>query len=369
MDFIQIVATIASLVCAILFFILFMKSMKLQVDIRYILLALFFVIIGNYLIMMLADEPYFIGQILMSFGFLMLFLHYEAIAYGSPNTKVMNLLITCFSASTILNIMSILYLQTPAANGLDPITTSNILGHSVFLLDIGMTLSTYLQTIMIIIIFGRAILIINRINKLAKINATRIELIAIILLLVHRSLFLFRNFVDNSLFINIMTIGLILTIIGLLLFVGNYIRNSDYIYLLPFPIHSIMVYNKSGILCYSRRFEKFNSNMINKDMLITGALTAISSLIQETLGSQARIKHINAQQYQIFFNRLPNDSGKLVVISFGETAFFKKSLERFIKNIDANLLQNINEIENVAVLETKLDSLVKKVFPYVNFII
>jgi hypothetical protein len=256
----------------------------------------------------------------------------------------------------------------PAMNRIDSINSLSILKNSDFVFNVGVTLASYLQTIMSIIIFGRAVYIINKINKLAKIKATRIELIGLILLLIYRSIFLLRNLVNPAIYMGVMTMGLIISIIGLLILIGNYVRNSEYIYLLPFPIHSVMVYSKSGLLCYIRKFERLTPDMENKDILMTGAFTAIAALIQETLGSQAKIQHINAQQYQIFFNRLPNDSGNLVVISYGETAFFHKSLVRFVKTIDATLLEEINSSNDLNLLESKIDILIKKAFPYVNFI-
>ncbi len=364
----DLMTIITSVVTLSLFFILLVKSIKLKVDIRIVLCTVLCITIGNYLASAYSDEILFIGIIILNFGLLILFFHYEAIASGSPNRNVMILLVTMFSAAAMVNILGIIYLQTPAAIGMEALTMTSLLEQTDILLGIGIDISQYLYTIMILIVFARALVIIRRINKQAKIKATRIEMVALVILFVYRLFFLFRSVVSPEMFMSLSTIALGLSIVGLLLFIGNYIVNSDYMYLLPFPLHSLMIYNKTGLLCYIRKFQAVSPEMESKDVLMSGAFTAISALIQETLGGQARIQHINAQQYQIYFHRFPEDAGNLVVTSYGETAFFFKSLARFAKMISAPLLTDLNALTDMAILEPKLDTLVKRAFPYIRFL-
>jgi hypothetical protein len=128
-----------------------------------------------------------------------------------------------------------------------------------------------------------------------------------------------------------------------------------------------MIYNKHGLLCYSRKVEQLQPEMEEQDYLITGAFSAITNLIEENLGGGAKIQHINAQQYQIFFNPLPNNSGTLVVIAYGETALFIRSLQRFIANISPELLDSINSPVISTKLGLNIDNLIQKSYPYVNF--
>ena len=164
-------------------------------------------------------------------------------------------------------------------------------------------------------------------------------------------------------------LGLITAILGVLLLVFNYALHSDYLYFLPFPIHTFMIYNKIGLLCYSRLVKPSDEFNEDKGMLMSGAFSAISAMIQESLGSQAKIQHINAQQYQIFFIPIGNDEGTLVVISYGESGLFKKSLKRFISIFDRGLVEEINySHSDINALEPKLDKVIQKSYPYVKFI-
>ncbi len=367
MDSITTISTILSIVCLSLFFILLRKSIKLQIDIRIVLVTILLMAVGNYIVITSSNEIFFLGQMMLNFGFLIFFFHYEAIAFGSPNKKYMVILCSLYTGSSMINVLGILYLQTPAADALPTLTLTSLMSQTDFLFGLSMNIGVYLTTIMILIVFGRAISIINRIHQQAKARATRIELIALIILFAYRAIFLLRGIIAAEQFIPISTIALGLSIIGLLLLISNYVFNPDYIYLLPFPIHTIMIYNKSGVLCYTRQFKNDPMTVDNAGILMSGAFTAISSLIQETLGLQAKIRHINAVQYQIFFNRLPRDAGHLVVISYGETAFFHKSLQRFARKIDASLLEEIKEISDMTSLEPKIDVLIRQAFPYLRF--
>jgi len=127
-----------------------------------------------------------------------------------------------------------------------------------------------------------------------------------------------------------------------------------------------MLYNKNGLSCYLHQVEINSKLNDEKSQLVTGAFTAITSLIQETLGAQAKLERIQARDFQIIFIRLPQDNGTFVVIAHGDTAFFQKSLKRFVSSIKPDLLKLINEdvVEQIE-LQKQIDAIAKNAFPYV----
>jgi len=128
-----------------------------------------------------------------------------------------------------------------------------------------------------------------------------------------------------------------------------------------------MLYNKNGLLCYSRKVQQKRLGMDEKDLIISGAFTAISALINETLGSQAKIRHINAQQFQIYFNTLPNEVGSFVVIAYGATGLFEKSLNRFISMMTMSFFESLNSAgTEMEALEREIDDMIKDAFPYIQ---
>jgi hypothetical protein len=225
----------------------------------------------------------------------------------------------------------------------------------------------YIISALAIIVFVRAIQIIYNVHNLVHLSVTRNELCGLSMLLIYRITLLPFIWLPEQAMTLVMTLSLIFSIIGLFVLIINYMRNPDYMYLLPFPIHSFMLYNKNGLLCYSRKVQQKRLGMDEKDLIISGAFTAISALINETLGSQAKIRHINAQQFQIYFNTLPNEVGSFVVIAYGATGLFEKSLNRFISMMTTSFFESLNSAgTEMEALEREIDDMIKDAFPYIQ---
>lgn len=343
----SLIMNIINIVLFLLFIVFVFKGHQRRRKAPYISLAILFGLIGNSLasIPLKSNITLFLGVLLVSISFFFIFLHYEMISREKANILVCGFLIGLNITIFSLIIIYLIY---------------NLNSYSIYY-TIKFLCSLCGITAMI-----RSIVIIYRVHHLAKIIATKLELYAVTFLFTYRFVFLIRDvFV---IFEDLLTyIGLIPLIIGILILLLNYIIHPDYIYLLPFPIHSFMLYNESGLLMYSKRvhIEAFKENF--QGILITGVFTAISALIQETLGTGAKLKQINAEQYQIYFINLPRKKGTLAIISLGSTHFFKKSLNRFAQAIPETLLEKMNTIGiNTKKIEPEIDLILNNSFPYVN---
>ncbi|MEA2071655.1 MAG: hypothetical protein U9O98_10255, partial [Asgard group archaeon] len=349
--------------------VLLAKSIHMQINITLLILVIAFCGVGNLLAITLGMIFVQIGSLMVGIGFILLYFHYESIAARKPNMIITNFLLTTYALAVGFNIVLITYL----------------LGNSTILelanqnprfyfyqsgelsLKIAFTAQFYLISLVAFTAFIRSFTVIFKAYSISKSKPALVDSIGLGFLIIYRLLFLPRFFIPEETALLLSTITLGCSVIGLLMILINYVINSDYLYLLPFPIHSFMIYNKHGVLCYSRKVEQFQPEMEEKDYLITGAFSAITNLVEENLEGEAKIQHINAQQYQIFFNPLPNDSGTLVVIAYGETALFIRSLRRFIKSISSKLLESLNNAVLVSDIKHDIDQLIQQSYPYVNF--
>jgi hypothetical protein len=206
--------------------------------------------------------------------------------------------------------------------------------------------------------------------KVIKIKPLIIESIGLMFLFIYGSLYLIR---DIFFYVNayelLTSIALVFSLIGLLLIISNFIIHPDYLYLIPFPIYSFMVFNKAGISCYFRKVKTLDEVEEGKNIehLMAGALTAVSTMFKEVLGAGANIRYIDADNFIILVTSLPENKGTFIVISRGETALFKKSIIRFTLTWPSELREEINEMFDLNEVGPKIDELIKKSFPYVDF--
>lgn len=368
MDPVSIVGYTLSAVLIVLGIVLLIKSIRLKVNINLLFVVILCSAVGNLLAIAFGMIAALVGQILISIGFIALFLHYETIATRKPNMLITGILLMLFAMVVAFNILLIIFLSN-----YDQIELVNQNKQSFFfkiddpVYKTAYILEVYFISIIALITFIRSFVVIFRAYLLSKSKPALVDSIGLGFLIIYRILFLPRYFLSVEQFMTISTIALGFSVVGLFMILVNYIVNPDYLYLLPFPIHSFMIYNNNGVLCYSRKVEQVQPEMEDKDLLISGAFSAISSLIQESLGADAKIQYIDAQQYQIYFNPLPKNSGTLVVIAYGETALFLRSLQRFTASISPTLLTSLNDVTIQTIFKQEIDTLIQKSYPYVNF--
>jgi len=348
-----------------LLLVLYRKSRKMDVDLSFLMVALLIIISGNVISFLPAVLGYYSWTVI-GIGFIFLYFHYSSLIVARPNIWLTVLIFSLFAFSYGINIILTQYItiENPSVsyNITNPSLTTNFVERMAFLF------SNYTAGLLNVVIFGYSFLVTWKVHKRVRGHKTLVDLLAQVILTIFAT-FIFIRFLFVEVIILLSAIGLVCSSVGIFLLIILYVQYPDYIYLLPFPIHSFMVYNQSGLLCYSRTLVRNPGELQDVDILISGALTAISSLIKETLGQGAQIRMINADQYKIYFKQLQKESGTLAVIAFGETGFFEKSLDRFVKRLDPAMLEKINaNIVNSNELEGKIDSAIKSCFPYAEFL-
>jgi len=273
----------------------------------------------------------YISDIFLILGFYSLYLHYESLSSTRPSfwrhLIVYGLTISCITI-LLLSIVAF-YPDKNSAEILIHITSS-IFGVASLLYPLHITLQTHRLT-----------------NK----RATHIELISIFLFLISCVIYvgegliiLFENVSLNPIIDFSEDISNLLFIIALVLLMINYLIHSDYLYQLPFPIHQIMIINKGGILIYNRKVSmvKIPNLNIEREIIMGGFISAIFSVVKEALGSFSQIKYIDTGKYKIYFSQIPGNNGIVSLIASGGNLIIQKSLDRFTKSIDLDIINKIS---------------------------
>jgi len=144
---------------------------------------------------------------------------------------------------------------------------------------------------------------------------------------------------------------------------------GDYIHFLPVQIHTILIYNKAGILAYSQNFSSDKGEVLKQpEMLISGALMAFDGFFKEILGANANLKHIYATGFEFMFAEIPEDKGNIVIITSKANYFIYKSLKKFSQSVPPEIVEIINKAGMRGKYQEELNQLIKKHFPYLIFI-
>ena len=217
-----------------------------------------------------------------------------------------------------------------------------------------------------------------RAHRLTNKRATHIELISIFLLLLTGLLYvgevllrISENVSLNPILNFVADFSTLLFTFALILLMINYLIHSDYLYQLPFPIHQIMIISKGGILIYNRKVSivKIPNLSFEKEILMGGFMTAIFSIVKDTLGSLSQIKYIDTGKYKIYFSQIPGNNGIVSMITSGDNLFIQKSLNRFTKSIDIDIIKKFSTsgVINDDLLD-KIDSFLIKEFPFLTIL-
>ncbi|MBD3254212.1 MAG: hypothetical protein GF383_03925 [Candidatus Lokiarchaeota archaeon] len=154
---------------------------------------------------------------------------------------------------------------------------------------------------------------------------------------------------------------LLVSALGLLIFALGYLQNTQLAYLVPYQCYRIIVIKKSGITCYAKNFE--GEQKIN-DNLISGAISAISSIMESALGFKSELKVIKLLNAVMILDLREGFSGILISNKFSTvlknalTSFLNQFQEKFyplVKTSDMCLDEKT---------EQKVDNLTRNIFSF-----
>ncbi len=338
-----------NIILVIMFAVFIYKGINRKFFAPFLTTALILALIGNIIAFIENDmKVNLYGIFLISIGFFFLYLHFEALISIRPKA---------FTYIILLGLNSMLFIITL-------IKSFDLLSD-----DLSFLICSKIMSLGAVIAFSRILIIAIKVNQNAKLKETKLEFIAMLLFLIYAILYFIRNFFiqDVMLYSLFSQVSIIFSTLGSIFMVLNYILHPNYIYYLPFPIHSVILYNKNGVISYSRNLDSVGLLQKFPEIVLSGTFSAISILIKETLGSGAKIQKINADQYQIYFINFPKENMTLAVIALGNTYFFQKSLKKFSKLIPHETLKSMNEPGvNLLDIRPEIDKYLLKAFPYIR---
>ena len=293
-----------------------------------------------------------LGMLIYSLLFLFMFLHYEYEHRTMPSSRLLSVMMGIFGALVLA--LSLAFINY----GKLGVSLTDL---ALFILY-GLALYVFTQSFLVSFQASRRIPEKQQIIETISIGALLSGSIAYIIGT------LFRTTLMELLGFSPLTIGDVLVIIGLFMLTGNYLAKIDFLYRLPIPIHQIILFNDAGVPVYVKKVQTRGLERINiQETLFTGTITAITSLIKETLGTSSRFRTLDAGNKQIFLES--NNNVTALVITDKGTRFLLRSLKQLMKLIPEDIKDMLNKpMISSSEMEEKIDPLIKKAFPYVEFI-
>ena len=155
---------------------------------------------------------------------------------------------------------------------------------------------------------------------------------------------------------------LLVSSIGLLIFALGYLQNTQLAYLVPYQCHRIIILKKTGITCYAKNFEQ--EQKIN-DILISGAISAISSIMESALGFKSELKEIKLLNAVMILDLREDFSGILIANKF--SVVLKDALKSFDDQFQEKFFPLIKSSDLCLdeSSEERVDKLISNIFSFV----
>ncbi len=239
-----------------------------------------------------------------------------------------------------------------------------------------MAIISHFTYIVGILSFSLAWRVLKSVHGMMQERTTAMEFLAINAILLGNVIFfvedilvttdIFPEFPSYYLFL----LGNFLILLNLLLLISNYALHPNYIFRIPISIHTILVYNKDGILAYHRDVKSPGAPPLRlRAELLSSILSSIKNVFDHMMGERMEVTNITARNHHIYLHELPQKVGNIVLIASGESLLLIRSMKRFVQMIDESIIKMIEKhyIKSKEMAE-KLDPLVLKAFPYLTFI-
>ena len=176
------------------------------------------------------------------------------------------------------------------------------------------------------------------------------------------------DILNNALFFDI---GDGVKILGMIIFALIYAINPDFIYRLPVNVYFILIFTKIGLNIHISRVKGSNigpdkykeaERIIASENLLSSLITAISGLLNESLGSKKELDAIIAADRSLILNN--GESATCAILCDKSTYFLEKSLKNLRKSIESRYESKL--LNPVILKEDFHDAgkLIKKTFPF-----
>ncbi|HUU78360.1 MAG TPA: hypothetical protein VMX55_08430 [candidate division Zixibacteria bacterium] len=180
------------------------------------------------------------------------------------------------------------------------------------------------------------------------------------------------DIIDNTLFFDI---GDGVKILGMIIFTLIYAIFPDFIYRLPVNVYFILIFTKIGLNIHigrvhdsfigSKDSEEQERQIISENLL-SSLITAISGLLNESLGSKKDLEGIIAADRSLILDN--GESATCAILCDKSTYFLEKSLRNLRKAIETRYE---GKLKNPVILKEDFldaDKLIRKSFPFLKIV-
>ncbi len=203
--------------------------------------------------------------------------------------------------------------------------------------------------------------IINSVRRKFKISKSYINVKKTLLKMLISTIFILIGFIIST------GIGEIIVDISFLYIVYLYINNGPKTFQFHMLRRLILV-NDGGVPIYSYTFQKFNddqsarySDPMADEILFSGAISAVSTLMKEFVGQKEDLKEIKLNNTKFIIDRI-NNKVSIILIIDKSTKANRELLREFVKYLE-KIFENKIPIEMFTTDQIKItNSLVKEIF-------
>jgi len=176
------------------------------------------------------------------------------------------------------------------------------------------------------------------------------------------------DILNEGLFFNI---GDGIKILGMLIFALIYIIFPDFIYRLPVNAYFILIFTKIGLNIHIGRVHDPNidtetdeekAKRIISETLLSSLITAISSLLEESLGSKKNLKAIIAEDRSFILDN--GEYATCAILCDRSTHFLEKSLKNLRKSVEAHYQDKLTKSAILMEDFQDVGELIRKSFPF-----
>ncbi|MHA1200019.1 MAG: hypothetical protein ACTSQF_11880 [Candidatus Heimdallarchaeaceae archaeon] len=144
-----------------------------------------------------------------------------------------------------------------------------------------------------------------------------------------------------------------------------FIFNPFYVYLLPAKINKILIFNDAGLLLYSVSIGRQEGTMDHQDILVTGTVTALKSLISETTGAKTDLRKVSFRDKKMIIVENEERNIATLIISDSDAWILQTAAKHFTENFCEMFQKSIREFDGNVAQFNKASDIVRQVFPFV----
>lgn len=144
-----------------------------------------------------------------------------------------------------------------------------------------------------------------------------------------------------------------------------FIFNPFYVYLLPAKINKILIFNDAGLLLYSVSIGREEGTINHQDILVTGTITALKSLISETTGAKTDLRKVSFRDKKMIIVENEDRSIATLIISDSDAWILQTAAKHFTENFCEMFQESLSKFDGNVAQFNKASDIVRQVFPFV----